>query len=142
MPKICRKCNEKFPFWVEIDNKRRNLTNRKFCLKCSPFDKHNTVKLDETTREESLVKRNNLSKIRVSKIRKRNQENAREYLGGKCSVCGYNKCSAALEFHHKDEGDKRVNMSILWTCKWESILEEIHKCILVCANCHREIHYS
>mgnify|MGYP006433691181 CR=1 FL=1 len=38
----CKKCNQKYPCWVEIDGKQRNLGTRKFCLDCSPFGSHNT----------------------------------------------------------------------------------------------------
>ena len=66
---------------------------------------------------------------------------AREYLGNKCSVCGYDKCSEALEFHHKNPETKEFNISGFHCLSWEKIQEELDKCILVCSNCHREIHY-
>lgn len=59
-------------------------------------------------------------------------------LGGKCSICGYNKCLPALEFHHQDE--KLGALSELMKKSFKFALEEVKKCILVCANCHREIH--
>jgi len=61
--------------------------------------------------------------------------------GGGCQVCGYNKCISALEFHHVDEKDKGFDLSTRGlTRSWEKIKNEIQKCILVCSNCHREIH--
>lgn len=63
-----------------------------------------------------------------------------EYKGGKCEICGYNKCKRALEFHHKDKTKKSFSVSVLpHTRSWARIKEEIDKCALVCANCHREI---
>lgn len=63
-----------------------------------------------------------------------------EYLGGKCSICGYNKCIKALDFHHLR--DKSFNISGAHCRSWSIIEQELKKCILVCANCHREIHES
>lgn len=55
-----------------------------------------------------------------------------------CSVCGYNSCLSALEFHHLDPSKKEHKLSQIRSEK--TILRETAKCILVCANCHREIH--
>jgi predicted HNH restriction endonuclease len=59
-------------------------------------------------------------------------------LGGACYICGYNKCFEALEFHHKDPAEKDKKISDF--SSYEKAVEEAKKCILVCANCHREIH--
>lgn len=64
-----------------------------------------------------------------------------EYKGGKCSICGYDKCIGALEFHHLDPNEKDFGISSKgYTRAWEKVKEELDKCIIVCANCHREIH--
>jgi hypothetical protein len=64
-----------------------------------------------------------------------------EYKGKKCSVCGYNKCIDALEFHHKNESTKEFGIAANGYCRaWTTVKNELDKCILVCANCHREIH--
>ena len=77
----------------------------------------------------------------VAKRRKAIREKAIEYLGGKCVYCGYNRCSAALDFHHLDEKSKSFGLSQRGlTRSWERTRKELEKCILVCANCHREIH--
>ena len=62
-----------------------------------------------------------------------------EYKGGKCQICGYNRCQEALEFHHLDPSQKDFTISG-GTKSFESLKPEVDKCILVCANCHREIH--
>lgn len=62
-----------------------------------------------------------------------------EYKGGKCQLCGYNKCQEALDFHHLDPTQKDFNISG-GTRSFESLRVEVDKCILVCSNCHREIH--
>ncbi len=62
-----------------------------------------------------------------------------EYKGNKCQLCGYDKCQEALDFHHLNPDEKDFNISG-GTKSFESLKPEVDKCILVCANCHREIH--
>ncbi len=55
--------------------------------------------------------------------------------------CGYRRCQAALDFHHLDENKKDFGLSKDGiTRSWERTKKELNKCILVCSNCHREIH--
>ena len=63
-------------------------------------------------------------------------------LGGKCNRCGYNRCFDALEFHHLDESKKEFTISsaMVRPRKWELLVEEVKKCILLCSICHRELH--
>ena len=60
------------------------------------------------------------------------------YAGGCCVKCGYNKCYRALHFHHVNPNEKEYKS--LHGLKLEIALKEIKKCILVCSNCHMEIH--
>lgn len=77
----------------------------------------------------------------VSKRRKKLKSMAIEYKGGKCIICGYKKFVGALDFHHIDGKSKSFDLSTKGlTRSWEKTKAEIDKCILVCANCHREIH--
>jgi 5-methylcytosine-specific restriction endonuclease McrA len=63
------------------------------------------------------------------------------YKGGCCQVCGYDRCIEALEFHHLDPTQKDFGISHKgYTRSWEKVKEEADKCILLCANCHREFH--
>ncbi len=63
-----------------------------------------------------------------------------EYKGGKCSKCGYNQCIGALEFHHLDPLQKSFGIAYKgYTRSWENVKIELDKCILLCANCHREL---
>jgi hypothetical protein len=79
--------------------------------------------------------------LAVSKRRKRLKQLAVESKGGKCEVCGYFRCISALDFHHLDESKKSFSLGTRGlTRSWTKIEEEIQKCILVCSNCHREIH--
>ena len=77
----------------------------------------------------------------VAKRRKTIRYKAIEYLGSKCIFCGYNRCTSALDFHHVDEKSKKFGLSQNGlTRSWEKTKQELKKCILVCSNCHREIH--
>lgn len=62
----------------------------------------------------------------------------------KCNRCGYNKNIAALDFHHIDPTTKIIPLDIrtLSTTSYEDILKEADKCILLCSNCHRELHHN
>ncbi|EKE16042.1 MAG: hypothetical protein ACD_11C00053G0001 [uncultured bacterium] len=63
-------------------------------------------------------------------------------LGGRCSVCGYNKNLSALTFHHVNPKKKSFQLDLrsLSNRKQSRINKEVSKCILVCHNCHSEIH--
>lgn len=77
----------------------------------------------------------------VSKRRKELRKKSIEYKGGKCIICGYNKCDQVLEFHHFNQEVKDFGISQRgYTRSWEKVKKELDKCILVCANCHREVH--
>jgi hypothetical protein len=77
----------------------------------------------------------------VKNRRKKLREMARASMGGKCMICGYEKCQRALSFHHLDPSKKEFDLpSKGLTRSWKRIEEEIKKCVLVCANCHMEIH--
>ncbi len=74
--------------------------------------------------------------------RKRTKSRMVEAMGGGCCICGYRRCLSALALHHinpkeKDFGFGRVMAHII---SWSRIVVEIRKCILVCHNCHSEIH--
>lgn len=64
-------------------------------------------------------------------------------LGGECGACGYKKNLAALSFHHvnSEEKEHKLDMRHLSNRTWQAVLDEVSKCILLCANCHMEEHY-
>jgi hypothetical protein len=77
----------------------------------------------------------------VQRRREKVRRMAVEYKGGRCQVCGYDRCIEALEFHHLDPTQKDFGISHKgYTRSWEKVKEEVDKCILLCANCHREFH--
>jgi hypothetical protein len=75
----------------------------------------------------------------VSKRRKTVTHLIKNEHGGKCNICGYNKCIEALEFHHKERKDKKFLVSKGLTYGIDKLRFEASKCILLCANCHREV---
>lgn len=59
--------------------------------------------------------------------------------GGKCKVCGYNKCVRSLHLHHVDPNNKKFAISTWSKLGIFDLLEEAKSCVLVCSNCHGEI---
>ena len=76
----------------------------------------------------------------VKDCRKRRKEDIVYVMGKCCQLCGYNKAITALELHHLNPSEKEFSIGKILNKNWNLINEEIKKCILVCANCHREIH--
>jgi hypothetical protein len=109
--KECQKCHKKF-------FTKKQAKTRKYCYDCIP--------------EENYT---------GAEIRKRIKIWALDYKGKQCECCGYNKCTEALEFHHINPNEKDFNISDRdIKLDWKEIQKELDKCILVCSNCHREIH--
>lgn len=164
MSKKCLLCGSRLPNRVLIDGKVKNICNRKYCLDCSPFGKHNTRKLDskyQTTifgdkilcakcNELKPLCNNskgrfcgNCCKKRASDKRVIKERELKKYLvdikGGKCCLCGYNKNKWALEFHHIDPNIKSFAFSEKRVYS-DKLFSELEKCICVCVNCHRKQH--
>jgi hypothetical protein len=153
---ICLKCSSNFPNRTKIDGKVRVLNKRKYCLDCSPFGIKNTQQIHLSPKEEDCscqicggaykykVHRNGGHKVCQRCWRKEKRHALKkqmiEYKGGKCTGCGYNYCHAALDFHHLDPNTKSFEIAGNHNLAWERIKVEIDKCILVCRNCHAEIH--
>jgi len=90
-------------------------------------------------RTESKIKKDNVKW--VTENRRKNKLKLVEYKGGKCQCCGYDRSVKALEFHHKNPEEKEFGLSTRGITKsFDRLKKEADKCVLVCANCHREIH--
>lgn len=76
----------------------------------------------------------------ATRYRNRQKQKAVEFFGGKCQICGYNKSLAALTFHHIDPSKKEWSPSRVMSYKWEIVIKELEKCMLLCHNCHQELH--
>lgn len=75
----------------------------------------------------------------VNKWRRSLKERAVSYMGGKCVICGYHKYNGVLQFHHLRDKDFSLGQKGV-TRSWQSVKKELSKCVLVCTNCHIEIH--
>lgn len=159
----CTICSNKFPNRVTIDGKVRVLNSRKYCLTCSPFKQHNTKKLEsarspyhctrcsrDRTKNDFYAKRNGKGRTWYCKECLSEQYSERheafkqecvDYLGGKCKECNYNRCLAALEFHHRDANEKDFNIASVRKRNLDLVKSELDKCDLLCCRCHREIHH-
>lgn len=91
------------------------------------------------TEEERLEKLRKRNVQKVVNRRKKIKEQAIRYKGSSCLICGYNRCIGALEFHHLNPNEKDFAIANMYTKNWEIIKSELDKCVLLCANCHREV---
>lgn len=78
----------------------------------------------------------------VKTWRKNTKNRMVQAMGGKCVICGYDRCVEAMDFHHLDPSQKDFNLGKKRAnaISWSSIITEIKKCVLLCATCHREVH--
>ena len=74
----------------------------------------------------------------VKNYRLRIKDIVLQSMGGACQACNYSKCKAALEIHHVDPTTKEYSINEIKS--WVKMCIELPKCILLCANCHREVH--
>ncbi len=122
---ICTTCRESFPARTVLDGKEVHLDRRKRCLACSP---RHTIQTSGSKNGKAVVDWRRRTKIK-----------AVAYKGGACLICGYNRCVRSLAFHHLDPAKK--DFSIAGKClAWDTIRAEIDKCVLLCGNCHDEVH--
>lgn len=156
----CLKCNEGFSRNVTIEGKKYFLQRRLYCLRCSPFKKHNTAQLEKTNivdgkiqcecqicERKYVLKRTSghnktiCNSCRTALRRYKIKKELLEYKGCKCERCGYNKNIKNLEFHHLNPAEKDFDISTEGGIRSiEEFKKEVDKCILVCTICHRDIH--
>jgi len=78
---------------------------------------------------------------RVMKARVKRKTQIVEVMGGECALCGYSKTQNALEMHHILPEEKELAFGKMSSFpNWEILKKELKKCIILCANCHREVH--
>ena len=116
MKKICEICNKEY---------ETKSSTRIYCYDCSA---ESTRTMNQTRKHQKTILRRNMKLQAVKK------------LGGKCSICGYDKCIDAFEFHHENPDRKEFKLGSGNTISWKEYKKEALKCILVCSNCHKEIH--
>jgi hypothetical protein len=145
----CLKCHQPIPTRFLIDGKIRNLGKRKYCLVCSPFGMHNTRKIIEGNKNPKFCKqcgkplpsrrRNICNTCHVNKYRQNVKRKLVEYKGGKCKICGYNRCIRNLTFHHIDQNEKEFQIGGQ-SRSFDKLKKEVDKCVLLCCICHGEVH--
>ena len=101
----------------------------------SLVEKQKALQMPATSKEALERKR-----TRQKKINKARRLRALEYKGSKCCICGY-AVVEALEFHHVNPEEKDHKASLFAQKEWDEVQPELDKCVLVCANCHRLIHF-
>lgn len=142
----CRKCKNRIPYRAKIDGKTVSLQNRKFCLTCSPFGGRNTSAIDpdisgkEHKRKYTEARKETIILSLYKRALTRKQE-LLDDKGGKCQLCGYNKCRRVLSFHHRVPKKKSFGLTLnnMWSKTWKELQKEAKKCDLLCLNCHMEI---
>lgn len=123
MKKNCLICGKEFETLPHGES-------RKYCFECSPSYKKGDNKGRAST---------------ITNIRHAIKKTLVDYKGGKCEICGYNKCIGALQFHHIDNTIKDFELSKKYNGGVYDInifKEEADKCQLLCANCHAEKHFN
>jgi hypothetical protein len=92
-------------------------------------------------RKNDKAMKYNLKNVdKVVNCRRNIKQRLIEYKGGRCEVCGFNKeCSTCYDFHHKDPKQKLFTLSKS-NKSFEQQRLEADKCMLLCKNCHAEIH--
>lgn len=96
----------------------------------------------ENRKEKFDIERHTLCRKCRGRRARVNKLLAIEYKGGKCVNCGYDKCPAAMDFHHNDPAEKDHQWRTLRTMSLDKIKKELDKCTLLCKNCHAEVHWE
>ena len=109
----CQYCGKNFQYY------RDTSVIRKSCYDCIPQGQGNDASL----------------------IRRLIKKKAVEYKGNQCYCCHKSYPFVVYDFHHLNPKEKDFGLGDKTsTVKWDKVQAEIDKCILVCANCHRQIH--
>ena len=134
MLKQCTKCGE----WKEEEefafrNKAQNI-------------RHNTCKVCK--REYNKAQYVNSPELRQkTKERNKKQETLlKDYIeqiknDGCCAICGDSR-PYVLDFHHIRDKSFNIAEAPNKKISLTTLQKELDKCIIVCANCHRELHYK
>lgn len=153
--KKCKECDKdfrvKYPTQVFCDHNCASLYHLKqnvkkkriyqeciICGKILEYGNHRKKFCSEICWKENRRKYNREKKREKQKV----LEDYKLSIG--CKVCGYKRCSDNLSFHHLYGKDFRIRQDDL--CSYlingnKRVKKELDKCILVCKNCHGEIHY-
>lgn len=113
-----------------ICNEELSKTQLKYCSnKCKAKAHYKRHKVANSNTTYSQYKRADVRKKEFIKLK-----------GGGCNKCGYAKNYSALHFHHLSEKSFPLDSRNIGNRSLESLLKELDKCELLCANCHAEVH--
>lgn len=129
--KTCSKCGKELPLSsFGVKNKARNTLQAR-CKECIKEDKRiSYYKHFNANREQIRHRKDQYKQI--------NKELKNQMKQSGCVLCG-EKDIACLDFHHVKE--KNFTIAAKQDCSESTLKEEIDKCIVLCANCHRKLHY-
>lgn len=130
--KICKECGKlKSCQWQHSFTQTGIPEYRARCVDCQKKYFHR-VRTTNDYRSWRNKRRNSEMLVRKRKMV--------QYLGGKCSKCGYSKSLSALTFHHSNPKEKEFSLGKIKDHNWRKIKKELDKCVLLCFNCHMELH--
>lgn len=118
--KVCSSCKETKPLSEFYSNGYQPNGKQKFKGKCVPCENNSRYDTRKNLIKEIL------------------QELNKPYC---CEICGYNRNSAALCFHHLNSSEKDFGLAQISKTTKSNVINEIRKCQLLCHNCHMEVHY-
>jgi hypothetical protein len=95
---------------------------------------------DHAVRSSGRIQCRQCAIDKVNTFRRNLKQKALGYKGGCCQICGYNKCVWSLTFHHLDPSKKEFAPGAKNVKSWEAVKKELDKCVLLCHNCHGEVH--
>jgi hypothetical protein len=107
-------------------NKAKGLLSS-YCLIC---------KREKDKKHNKTISRQNSNKQRMNKWRDNNRQKLLEYLKDKCCIDCSESDPVVLDFDHQHTKSHNIS-GMLLHASWQRILEEITKCEIRCANCHR-----
>jgi len=133
--RLCEYCSKEI---VNTSIKQKKFRkDKRFCnQKCHDAHKHKNA----SKAHNEFRRQYGLNKYTLKGIVKKLQ--LIKLFGGKCEICGYNKNISGFDFHHKNPDEKsfEIKVQVLNYLDDDLILQEAEKCMLLCANCHRELH--
>lgn len=141
--KTCARCGAIFSPTFKRNGKLVKDGRRKYCFSCSPKKAASSVErtcdvcakvyYGPTLKCSACIK---------AIARRKSKQWLVDLKGGSCVLCGYTQCLAALCFHHVVPGTKKFNLNattVTWRISGE-VKKELAKCVLLCMNCHMELH--
>ena len=128
--KKCTKCNIKKSIDSFSIRTKAKDGRQSYCKTCA-------VEIRMKAYHENIEKESEYRK----NIKKLNQHNIRSYKeSNPCTDCNTHYPYYVMDFDHIS--NKKYNVSQMLTLSWDTILKEISKCEIVCANCHRKRTYK